>query len=331
MSLIEELSVIYYLGMYVFAFTWPMVLVLFFLLIPSSTIPFFISLWMCYFLFIYLDRHTSTTGGRARNHWALSLFPQTLHHVRYFPLKVVKTAELPPTTNYLVGLHPHCPWTINGMHSLSDENPLANELFPNVSRQLVTKPSFFWVPWSREYTLFKGLISCNRTSMEYVLKKPPSGGKSKALMVFVGGGREAYYAAPRSMKVILKRQHGFVRLALRHGTPLVPVITFGENDIYHRVQSKLMVKLEQAIFSFTTKYGFGFALFYGRFGTLMPFAKPITTVVGQPIPVQKWTLSDTPPIEQVEKVLSIYCDELRKLYDDHKHDYGYGDVPLEII
>ena len=36
------------------------------------------------------------------------------------------------------------------------------------------------------------------------------------------------------MDLVLQRRRGFVRLALQAGADLVPVIAFGENEMYHR-------------------------------------------------------------------------------------------------
>eukprot|EP01051_Picozoa_sp_SAG22_P021590 SAG22_NODE_4826_length_1156_cov_1.422895_2_plen_75_part_00 len=71
-----------------------------------------------------------------------------------------------------------------------------------------------------------------------------------------------------------------------------------------------------------------FHLFRGRWCTLIPFAAPITVVVGAPIRVAGPVANPTEA--QVAALHLTYCAALRRLYEEHKHCYGYGDVRLVI-
>jgi 1-acyl-sn-glycerol-3-phosphate acyltransferase len=84
-----------------------------------------------------------------------------------------------------------------------------------------------------------------------------------------------------------------VRLALETGASLVPVACFGETDLFHvyrpapgslaaRLQavSHRMLPGRQPLFWGDAAIGDGWGL--------LPLARPLTTVVGAPIPVAKW-------------------------------------------
>lgn len=78
-------------------------------------------------------------------------------------------------------------------------------------------------------------------------------------------------------------------------------------------------------------FGISYPIFHGRgffqltFGYL-PFRKPIDTVVGAPIPVEK---VENPTKEQIDELHTIYCQKLTELFDEHKEKYGVEkDVPL---
>lgn len=49
----------------------------------------------------------------------------------------------------------------------------------------------------------------------------------RAITIVVGGARESLDAQPHSLRLVLKRRKGFVKLAIRTGADLVPVLAFG--------------------------------------------------------------------------------------------------------
>nr|KAF6355265.1 hypothetical protein mMyoMyo1_011445 [Myotis myotis] len=59
-------------------------------------------------------------------------------------------------------------------------------------------------------------------------------------------------------------------------------------------------------------------LFHGRLG-LLPFRRPIYTVVGAPIPVRR---SPRPGRAQVDALHALYVERLTRLFEEHKERYG---------
>ena len=49
----------------------------------------------------------------------------------------------------------------------------------------------------------------------------------RGITIVVGGARESLDARPQSLRLVLKRRKGFVKLAIRTGADLVPVLAFG--------------------------------------------------------------------------------------------------------
>lgn len=60
---------------------------------------------------------------------------------------------------------------------------------------------------------------------------PISLGPGSALTIVVGGAAESLSARPGTADLTLKRRMGFIKLAMRQGADLVPVFSFGENDV----------------------------------------------------------------------------------------------------
>ena len=105
---------------------------------------------------------------------------------------------------------------------------------------------------------------------------------------------------------------------------LVPVFSFGENELFKQISNPEGSWLRALQNRMQKIMGFALPLFHARgifqynFG-LIPYRKPIHTVVGHPIPVHQ-TLN--PTSEQIEELHQTYMEELRKLFDEHKGKYG---------
>ena len=74
-----------------------------------------------------------------------------------------------------------------------------------------------------------GLASVSRESCENILSRGGTNGEGmgRGITIVVGGARESLDAQPHSLRLVLKRRKGFVKLAIRTGADLVPVLSFG--------------------------------------------------------------------------------------------------------
>ena len=124
----------------------------------------------------------------------------------------------------------------------------------------------------------------------------------------------------------MKRRKGLMKLALRHGVPLVPCYCFGETDTYH--QSAFALPLRQWICS---KFGIAVTLAYGR-NPLLPFL-PIPTklviICGNPIKVGAPVAEPSP--EAVDELHAKYVAGLQEVFDARKAEHGYPDATLMIV
>ncbi|KAI1724074.1 diacylglycerol acyltransferase domain-containing protein [Ditylenchus destructor] len=294
--------------------------------IPCMVLPFYLifftPLWLptiLYLTWIYLDRKTPEFGGRPsasfRYHACWRYFAQ------YFPIKLVKTAELPPDRNYILGSHPHGIMSIANFASFCTNGTGFDSKFPGLKSSAVTLPNMFYFPFRREVVVSSGAISSHARSIEYVLTQK---GKGRAVSIVLGGAEEALDSYPDNFNLNLKSRKGFVRLALKHGASLVPVYHFGETSVYRQIDNERGSRLRNFQSAFKKRLGFTPPIFMGRglynysFGVL-PFRTPIHTVVGAPISVKQ--CSD-PSSEQIDAIHAQYCQALSDLFDEHKTRYG---------
>ncbi|KAJ3048039.1 Diacylglycerol O-acyltransferase 2 [Rhizophlyctis rosea] len=175
------------------------------------------------------------------------------------------------------------------------------------------------MPFQRDLLLALGICSVSRKSCDHLLSKP-----NESCLIVVGGASEALLAHPSTANLIIKKRLGFVKLALRHGASLVPVFSFGENDIWDQVNNppgSTVLRLQQWFqrnATFSPPLFFGRGIFNYSFG-LLPHRRPITTVVGKPIDCPK---VDEPTIELMQEYHKKYTDALVQLFEEHREKYG---------
>ena len=194
------------------------------------------------------------------------------------------------------------------------------DLFPGIDPHLLTIKTHFDLPFSREILLSLGTCSVSKRSCNYILNKGPG----KSLLIVVGGAEEALNAFPNTYDLVIKKRFGFIKLAVMNGASLVPVMSFGENDIWDQVANPQGSILRSVQLTFKKYMTFAPPLFHGRgifsynYGVL-PHRRPITSVVGSPIDCPK---IENPNAEDVQKYQKLYLDELQRIYDKYKDQYA---------
>lgn len=310
-------------------FLWTALLpisVSFFLLLCS--LPFLWPLLIPYLIWIiWFDRapdHGGRSSPRMRNNWITTAF------AGYFPVTLIKTAELPPDRTYVIGSHPHGIISMGAVANFGTDSTGFSTLFPGLKPHLMTLSSNFYLPFYRDILLSMGICSVSMKSCSNILKQGPG----SALTIVVGGAAESLSAHPGTNDLTLKRRMGFLKLAIRSGADLVPVFSFGENDIFEQLANKRgtrvygLQKQFQAVFGFTIPLFSGRGIFNYNFG-ILPYRHPIFSVVGRPVRVEQ---CDNPTAAQVEDVQKRYIVELMRIWNDHKAEFAPHRLKeLEII
>nr|XP_020731760.1 2-acylglycerol O-acyltransferase 3-like isoform X2 [Odocoileus virginianus texanus] len=309
----------------------------------------FTSLWWLsalYAVWLFLDWDTPCQGGR-RSQWMRNWVPwKQLRD--YFPIKLIKTAELPSSRNCVLVTHPHGILSIGVFCNFCAEVTGSSQQFPRLQFSLAILNSLFYLPVYRDYVMSygtrlkltvegqevaleqrfcilagrgagdRGTCSVNHQSLDFILSQPQLG---QAVLILVGGALEALHAVPGEHRLTLWNRKCFVRLALRHGASLVPVYSFGENDIF-RVKvfapdswQRLFQVTIKKLLSFSPCIFWGRGLFSAKSWGLVPLARPITTVVGRPIPVPQ---CPQPTEEQVDHYHTLYTKVLEQLFEEHR-------------
>ncbi|ELW71900.1 Diacylglycerol O-acyltransferase 2 [Tupaia chinensis] len=243
-------------------------------------------------------------------------------------LQLVKTHNLLTTRNYIFGYHPHGIMGLGAFCNFSTEATEVSKKFPGIRPYLATLAGNFRFPVLREYLMSGGICPVNRDTIDYLLSKNGSG---NAIIIVVGGAAESLSSMPGKNAVTLRNRKGFVKLALRHGADLVPIYSFGENEVYQQVifeegsWGRWVQKKFQKYIGFAPCIFHGRGLFSADTWGLVPYSKPITTVVGEPITVPKL---ERPTQQDIDLYHAMYVEALVKLFDKHKTKFGLPETEV---
>ncbi|KAI5089503.1 2-acylglycerol O-acyltransferase 3 [Silurus meridionalis] len=315
---IEDISVLQLVLSFLLMAVSCLVLMIYLMFTPLWPIP------TLYFTWQLVDWDSPERGGRKNafvRRWRV-----WKHFKDYFPVKLVKTAELNPSKNYILGCHPHGIMSIGAFSCFNTDTGGFEQMFPGMHSSLAILAGLFRIPLFREYVMSAGLLPVSKAALGYMLSQK---GVGNAIVIIIGGAEESLASSPGINTVVMKHRKGFVRLALENGADLVPVYSFGENELFPQVllsEGSVGRKLQDL---FKRVMGFAPCLFTGGRWLFLPYRRPITTVVGSPISVPHVC---NPSEQQVDHYHKLYMESLSKLFHAHKSSSGLADThQLRII
>lgn len=312
----------------------------FFFLLAS--IPLCWPLLVPYLIYTLVFSEDSTDGRLRRRSNLLRRSKIWSAFASYFPARLHRTVPLVSTRKYIFGYHPHGIISHGAFAAFGTEALGFSDLFPGITNTLLTLDSNFRIPFYRDYALAMGLGSVSRESIENLLSRGGHNGEGmgRAVTIVIGGARESLDAQPHHLKLVLNSRKGFVKIAIRQGADLVPVLAFGENELYEQVDSQqhpYIHRFQEIVKKFM---GFTVPLFHARgiFNYdvgLMPYRRAINIVVGKPIQVmQQGGAGSDGKVDEayLDEIHQAYVTELKSLWHEHKDTFAKERLAdLEIV
>eukprot|EP00928_Gymnodinium_smaydae_P034489 TRINITY_DN24423_c0_g1_i1.p1 TRINITY_DN24423_c0_g1~~TRINITY_DN24423_c0_g1_i1.p1 ORF type:complete len:334 (+),score=40.52 TRINITY_DN24423_c0_g1_i1:42-1043(+) len=215
---------------------------------------------------------------------------------------------------YFVACHPHGTLIFSRMFWRSS-------LLENVFQRpwyMLGVSAVFRIPIMRELSLWFGATDSGRSNCERLLRAGAN------VVVFPGGLDEAN-SVDGPTQVRVRTRTGFIRLAVKHGTPVLPMFVFGELDAV----KALSPLPRQVAHFFQKRLRISTNMFAGRY-LLMPHRVPFNLCVGSAVNVTQCT-DETALEQEVARVHSAYKAELRALYEANKDRFGYGKRELVFV
>ncbi|KAF4695549.1 diacylglycerol O-acyltransferase 1 [Perkinsus olseni] len=241
-----------------------------------KTWPFVIA----YATYVYIDtkyyaRHIRPVSKFFRNS------PLMRNFAKYFPVYLIRdqpaSTSFSPKRSYMIGYHPHGILSIGAATAYGTDASGFDQKFPGITPRLCTLTVNTNMPFMREMILREGVIDSSARTIKQYLSVP-----GQAVVLVLGGAAEALDTKAGRYVLTIRRRKGFFRIAIQKGAPLVP--------------------------------SFGFGVFTYNFG-MLPFRRPVYTVVGEPIEV---TQKDHPTSDDIEALKERYITALRALFDKWK-------------
>ena len=178
---------------------------------------------------------------------------------------------------------------------------------------------FFSIPLVKDIIRFLNAIPSDYGSIKKTVEK-------ESISLTVGGIEEMGIIKNKCMELKIKQRKGIFKIALETGTPIVPVLTYGENEIFPETDNTFLICYNNWL--------------YDMFKIRMPFPsfksvknwlrlsveplEPIHTYTGRPIYVKK---IDKPTEKHIKTLRNIYIKRLRELFTETNP----GEFSLKIV
>lgn len=195
-------------------------------------------------------------------------------------------------------------------HSLLSVAPTLHCSFKihDLESKLASHSIYHAVPLIRDFARYSGIIPA-----EYeVMKKTLEDGSS--LSVIPGGVREMMTTKDeKTVRLTLNNRRGIFRLALTTGTPIVPLLTYGESELFPPVESTLLNIINNLTYAW-----FGLAIPLTSLTAIQNWIElyyrplsPVVTHVGNPVEVEK---VETPSEEDISTLRDRYIFCVKELF-----------------
>lgn len=282
----------------------------------DAWIPFALLTSMLYLYVSSYRGQPEQSGHRMRKSWVFGQSRLMSIVESYFSGQIIRMAELDPNQPYIMAFHPHGIMAVSVMWMQFTKQ--WRTLFPDFHAHILTASILHQIPLARDVLQFYGGREVTKAAFVATLQQRES------VMLVPGGQSEMLEQRARSKQVRVHTGHkGFMRLAIEHGVPLVPVLSFKEGETLDNIRAPVMQKWSVKTLAFPFPY-----FPYGRGLLPIPRKMDMTIVVGEPIHVKQ---IESPTMDDVNQVHEQYYAKITEMFYKYKHQAGCDDYELVLI
>jgi hypothetical protein len=236
------------------------------------------------------------------------LFPQKIEKLVqnvYKSFPVIYSNKLVQNKQYIYCFHPHGLFTIS--HYLHIGTNFTDWKDKNIKG---TALHILWkLPFGKELTESYNFVQSTYEDMKNVLNM------SKSLSVTLGGVKEMPLSRDNKITLNIAKKRGIFKMALETGVPIVPIIVYGENEIYKIYNNKIFTYINNFLLKYNMYIPVPTLESCLKWLTLFtkPLDEPVKTYIGDPINVTKIY---NPSESDIIKLRELYFKGLRNLYNN---------------
>lgn len=114
---------------------------------------------------------------------------------------------------------------------------------------------------------------------------------------------------------------GIMKLAIKHGVPLIPIYCFGSTKLMRRLELPFLETLSRIL-------RVSICIFFGKLGLPIPFRQRLLYVVGSAI----YPPSTPGNVDNdASEMHAAFCNELVRIFDRYKELYGWSHKNLKLL
>jgi hypothetical protein len=211
--------------------------------------------------------------------------------------------------------HPHGLLAVTpGIHN---SYRITNPNYP--PSKMVTANIFHLFPFVKDWMSITNTISADYEIIKKTLD-------TTSVSIILGGAKEMYLSEGKKLKLVINERKGVFKLALETGRPLVPIITYGESELFPTTKNSAYICIREFLYDMW-KIPFAIPTLTSLQNWLSLWDGPLNTVrtyTGRPIYVKKKVnVTD----KHIRTLRNIYIERVQELFEKTNP----GTYELEII
>lgn len=248
--------------------------------------------------------------------WFRTLFKERIERIESNIRKTFQIKALYPLPKRAIrSFHPHgmsaAAPTIHSMLNITDP------LVPHAKG--VCHYLFFYLPVIRDILRVNHVSPSDYESMKRIIQ-------TESVTTTLGGVDEMRRLKHKQFELVISKRKGMFRMALETGTPIVPVLTYGENELFPEIENTVIKDINTFLYNnYRVRSPYPTLQSITNWYNLMnrPL-DPVKTYLGNPIYVKK---IENPSEKHIVKLRNIYIQRMKDLFAETND----GTYTLEIL
>jgi len=198
-------------------------------------------------------------------------------------------------------------------HGISGVTPVIHNGYKITSPEYkptkgVVHYGYFMLPFIKDIIPLLNAIPSDEFSIRDTLQK-------ESISIILGGVDEMSRGSPKNLQLVVRKRTGIFKIALELGIPIVPVLTYGEQEVFPESDLGILKCYNDLLYTY-----FRFRFPFPKINSVVNWTRlsqmplePIVTYTGKPVRTKK-ILNPSP--SQIKKLRDLYIQRLQELFDE---------------